>query len=560
MMYARVHYVVLILVWCFVFAECDTLSTLEKTMYHSCRERYDCAREEYVLLQPPAVFHSCKVRYDCVRKEYTSIFPPVNLTQFTTLGVLVRVSIPMSISSFDIEKRIQIRESVSKKFNVQTSMVSISNVSSVRDGSLDAVELLQAYVKIGTVSKEALSSLDTCMLVDCEQVHIYASDSDLASDLPDLPGARILQLPTCKLCAPQDELVFASSGTLDNPFSCRKECSPGFFQFRGLETSTCEAHSQPRCSSGQFLSTGTPTTDATCLNCSSCEGMRFVATCSEDQDTVCEYCPEPGAHQFYVGNACTAACDVGFVLDVRTKQCELCKYAQCDPGWRDPPLKHNCSHCVLCPPLPLNAHWSQRNDRFDCMWVCNEHHQLQSVDSKLTCVSQNVVVDNVQLLQPLCAAGHFALNFRCITCFEAAALGYVTQHDLPQPADIDSKWEWVYGCKWRCLHAAGYWELRPTSGIYWECVNAHMHTAMVRGVDLSWTAVNVSTRRVDNSPNQSKKLLDIMYILAIVPLSVIICFVLYNCVRLCSKSAKDQNDDDEEKPLLMEHALILNKR
>jgi hypothetical protein len=35
---------------------------------------------------------------------------------------------------------------------------------------------------------------------------------------------------------------------------------------------------------------------------------------------------------------------------------------------------------------------------------------------------------------------------------------------------------------------------------------------------------------------------------------------LYNCVRLCSKSAKHQNDDDEEKPLLMEHALILNKR
>ena len=88
---------------------------------------------------------------------------------------------------------------------------------------------------------------------------------------------------------------------------------------------------------GQFLSRGTPTTDATCLNCSSCEGMRFVATCSEDQDTVCEYCPEPGAHQFYVGTACTAACDVGFVLDVRTKQCELCKYAQCDPGLRDPP-------------------------------------------------------------------------------------------------------------------------------------------------------------------------------------------------------------------------------
>ena len=230
-----------LLIWCFIFAECETLSTLEKTIYHSCRQRYDCAREEYVFIDQPVV----------------------NMTQFTTLGVLVRVSIQMSISSFDIEKRIQLRESVSQKFNVQTSMVSIRNVSSLRDGSqtsapsarnlLDAVELLQAYVKIGTVSYQALTSLDTCMLVDCEQVHIYASHSDLASDLPDFPGARMLELPICKLCPPEDELVFASSGTLDNPFSCRKECSPGFFQFRGLETSTCEAHSQPRCSSRAVL-------------------------------------------------------------------------------------------------------------------------------------------------------------------------------------------------------------------------------------------------------------------------------------------------------------------
>jgi hypothetical protein len=107
--------------------------------------------------------------------------------------------------------------------------------------------------------------------------------------------------------------------------------------------------------------------DATCLNCSSCEGMRFVAACSENRDTVCESCPEPGARQFYVGTACTSACELGFVLDLRTKQCEFCKYAQCDPGWREPEVQHNCSHFVLCPPLPLNAHWSERNDRFDCM-------------------------------------------------------------------------------------------------------------------------------------------------------------------------------------------------
>ncbi len=70
-------------------------------------------------------------------------------------------------------------------------------------------------------------------------------------------------------------------------------------------------------------------------------------------------------------------------------------------------------------------------------WVCNDHYELHTVGLELTCVPRNVVVENVHLLQPLCAVGHFALNFRCITCFEAAALGHGTQHDLPQPADID---------------------------------------------------------------------------------------------------------------------------
>jgi heme/copper-type cytochrome/quinol oxidase subunit 2 len=73
-----------------------------------------------------------------------------------------------------------------------------------------------------------------------------------------------------------------------------------------------------------------------------------------------------------------------------------------------------------------------------------------------------------------------------------------------------------------------------------------MYTELVHGVDLSWTAADTSTRRVDNSSNKSKKLVSIMFILAIVPLSVIVCFVLHNCVHLCSRSAKDQNDNDEE--------------
>jgi hypothetical protein len=561
MMYARVLVLILALIWGFIFAECETLSTLEKTMYHSCRERYDCAREEYVLLQPPVVFHTCKVRYDCVRKEYTSIFPPVNTTLFTTLGVLIRVSIELSVLLFDVEKRIQFRESVADKFNVPLSMVSLMNVSSIGgfagNGVQDEVELLQAYVKIGTASQEALASSDACMLVDCEQVHIYFSHSDLGSDFPNYSGARFLELPTCKLCAQEDELVFASSGTLDNPFSCKKECSPGFFQFKGLETSTCELHSQPQCSAGQFLLTGTPTSDSACVNCSSCEGMRFVEACLDDRDTVCESCPEPGDHQFYVGSDCTHACEENFVLDIRTKQCEFCKYARCNPGWRDPPppeVKHNCSHCVSCSPLPANAHWSHRDDRFDCMWECDDHHEIKTVgielgiDSEesfiLTCVPVKIVVENIPVLHPVCAAGHFSLNFQCIECYEAAALGHVRQQDLPQPFYLNSRWEWIYGCKWRCLHSAGYWEIRPTIGVYWECVNSQMHSDFVRGIDLSWTS-DTSTRRVDNSANESKKLVDIWFILVIVPLSVIFCFVVYNCVSLCSKRAKDQIDEEE---------------
>ena len=77
-----------------------------------------------------------------------------------------------------------------------------------------------------------------------------------------------------------------------------------------------------------------------------------------------------------------------------------------------------------------------------------------------------------------------------------------------------------------------------------------MYTELAHGVDLSWTAADTSTRQVDNSSNKSKKLVSIMFILAIVPLSVIVCFVLHNCAHLCSRSAKDQNDNDEETPLL----------
>ena len=541
------HILIFVLMLCFMFLECES----NKTMYHNCRQRYDCAREDYVSLEPPAVFHSCNVRYDCLRKEYTSILPALNTTYFTTLSVLLQVGIQLSMLSFNLNERILFREAVASKFNIPTHMVSIINVSESQSASL------QTSVQIGTGSQEALTSSDTCMLVDCTQVHIYASNLEFAL----FPKATIIELPTCKLCASHHEFVFASSGTRDDPFSCRKECAAGFFQFGGLETSTCEHHSEPQCLSGQFLSQGTPTTDAFCKNCSSCEGFRLVAPCSEDADTVCEICPEAGAHKFYVGIACTPACEKGFVLDFRTDQCEFCNDDQCHPGWRDPPppeVKHNCSHCVSCPPHPENAHWNQQHDRFDCMWACNDHCELHTVvtdvaSEELTCRCRNVVVENIELLQPVCVAGHFALNFKCVPCFEAAALGHVLQKNLPQPTYQNIRWEWIYECKWRCLHVAGYWELRPETGIYWECAPVQIQREMVRGVDLSWTDSNITKRRVIIPENKSRTLLSILGLLAVIILGVIVLCAGYNCLCLCLKSGETQEislTTSEQKALL----------
>ena len=135
-------------------------------------------------------------------------------------------------------------------------------------------------------------------------------------------------------------------------------------------------------------------------------------------------------------------------------------------------------------------------------------------------------------------AGHFALNFKCVTCFEAAALGHVLQKNLPHPIYQNIRWEWIYECKWRCLHAAGYWELRPETGIYWECAQRQMQTEMVRGVDLSWTDSNITKRRVIIPANKSRTLLSILGLLAVIILGVIVLCACYNCLCLCLKSGE----------------------
>ena len=491
------------------------------------------------------VYHDCDRRYDCNRSEYAPVVPHTtptlrNGTMRSTLLVMLRVQIQLSLEAFTIDERLRFREAVASLFRVPLFLVSIRDVDEgqAEGGRRLLAQFLHITCSIGQYN------LTTCALVPCETVSIQPQ----ALQFSEFPGATFIQLPVCQLCEAEDEFVFASAGTFDNPFSCKRECSAGFFQFRGLDTASCEPHSQPLCSSGQFLLQGTSSSDASCVNCSTCEGARFVAECSIQTDTVCEACADAGPRQHWIGDACSPACDAGFVWDTRKRECAFCARALCEPGLQTPVLRENCSHCVACAPHPPNAHWSAQDDRFDCMWLCDEQFEL----SGLLCVAQHKAVDTLVLLQPVCDPGHVSVNFLCVPCFEAAAAGHVKQQDLPLPAELDIKWQWFYGCEWRCIHAAGYWELRAESGMYWECASNKQHDIMLRGIDMSWTAGTESNttqttglRREATAENNT--MLRTVLVLICVPIFVLICTVFVSVAGLCRGTP---SSSEEKEPLL----------
>ena len=480
--------------------------------------------------QEKTLFHNCKVRYDCERQEYVPLRPLPNATEYNTLAAVLRLR--SDGDSFEFEQRLAVRHAVSSKFGVPQFLVSISEVAM----SPQYVDIV-VHVGPGNVS--------TCHEIDCEAV--LRPDLDTEARLLALSGpfagAQELQLPVCKLCAIQNLLQFASAGALDDPFSCDRECTEGFFQFLGFENVPCQQHSSPQCLPGQFLQAGTATTDSECVACSTCEGQMFVAVCSGTTDSVCEPCPDAVAYQHWVGSDCSPACKEGFMWNMETHECEFCAQTLCAPGWRTPKLPHNCSHCVLCPQLPSHAHWSVQNDRFDCMWTCDDAYEL----SNMTCVAQTLEV--MQLLaapEPVCAAGLISVNLSCVSCFEAQAMGIVQQNELPLPADNNTKWQWLYACKWQCLHSRGYWELRSVSGGYWECTSLHTHSVMLRGTDMSWALPpEANTRRLAGV--ESSSVVIVVLVLVAMPVLLCLCAVLICIFKYCSRSTVT---DFEQEPLL----------
>ena len=301
------------------------------------------------------VYHDCsnRLRYDCATGDYVLIRPLPNVTQYNTLSAVLQVRSDVVIDDFDFDARLALRHAVALQWGVPQYTVSIHDIV---PGSY-FVDVL-VYVGPGNSSG--------CTVIDCEEVlrpdvSVALREQQL---LESFAGARLLQPPQCQLCAGEQVLAFSRAGTLNDPFSCPKECLPGFFQFQGLDGAACQEHAQPQCLQGQYLLPGTPTTDAQCVSCSSCEGKRFVAGCSATSDTVCENCPEAAPRQYWQGTDCSPACQEGFVWDTRAHECEYCSKTQCDAGWTVPERRDNCSHCVPCSALPANAHWSTQDDRF----------------------------------------------------------------------------------------------------------------------------------------------------------------------------------------------------
>ena len=365
-----------------------------------------------------------------------------------------------------------------------------------------------------------------------------------------VPGAS-----ACVACAPgkyADEpgaarcgepLVFTSAGEPDDAFSCRVQCTFGFFQFMGLASQPCTPWSAPVCGGGEFLRSGSHDRDAACVRCRTCEGQRVQVNCTPSADTECADCGTPRPHGRWEGN-CVPACEAGYVENTRTGECELCAPgALCAPGSRTPVPRDNCTHCVPCATLPVHAVWSAQDDRFDCMWECAAGFQLELG----ACVLQPDVFAAPQL-QPLaakaCVPGQTLENFRCVDCF-----GAVSQAELPLQQFLGTTWQWVAGCRWQCLQLAGYTALRAESGDHWVCEAEARRRLILEGADDSWIAGSNAARRrlaaaaerpppaasLPATPAPVSALTWAVAVIVAAPLLLLKCALLAHCVRAFRK-------------------------
>ena len=342
-----------------------------------------------------------------------------------------------------------------------------------------------------------------------------------------------------------DLMVFSSTGVFDDCYSCQLQCKLGFFQFMGLSNQPCTPWTQRTCPDEHFQRNGTHARDHECVRCSTCLGQNLTNMCTTYADTQCGSCGTLGPHQRWDSktSGCLLVCESNYVMNMPTQECEFCPpHLRCAPGFSWGLPRANCTHCLPCPPKPLNAYWLQQDDRFDCMWEC----ELGFVLELGLCVQQTLTTKPLsEIIKPLmittCNAGYTLENFECKDCFET------TQSvNLPEKSKLNQTWHWIAGCRWQCKILEGFSALRAENGGHWECELTTRRRLILEGADDSWISAaseitpqrrswQAETTHRAQPASQYTLLTWALFVCAALPLFLLKCILCLHCLRSCKK-------------------------
>jgi hypothetical protein len=157
------------------------------------------------------------------------------------------------------------------------------------------------------------------------------------------------------------------------------------------------------------------------------------------------------------------------------------------------------------------------------------------------------LVHSIQEIKPVCAPGTIPINFLCTPCFDVALVegAEVRFSDLPQAHEEGNRWEWLYGCRWQCLHADDLWEMRAAIGSYWECKTPAERDSLLNLDDLSWLGLRRSLLSSDSRAGvpHSGEVADekeaystlpgSAAIVGVLPVAALVCAVLVSFWRMC---------------------------
>lgn len=274
--------------------------------------------------------------------------------------------------------------------------------------------------------------------------------------------------PTCEECIPcvhahpGSNWVFTSAGTVDDPASCEDGCTAGMFR----DFDQCKPHSNITCATGQFLVVGTDIRDAFCSPCRDCTGQRLSRACSHTADATCDRCANSSDTQAGITwrhDNCTIACQGGWVLNTRTTRCEYCDGILCPVGFAAPPDRHNCTHCVACTDLPMNAMYMAAGL---CFWTCPDGLFYNDTSNACTARTSVEPVADVGSTVTACEPGH-KLKMKSYTATQCV------ECDVLTPVE-DTAWKWsTLGaeCSWHCLSDTPFKYIRSSTHV--ECLSWH---------------------------------------------------------------------------------------